>query len=40
VEVLNTVSGEINYYATLTLAALALNVSRTAVKKAMESGKT
>jgi group I intron endonuclease len=39
VEVINTVSGVIKQYATLTLAALALGVSRTAVKKAMESGK-
>jgi group I intron endonuclease len=39
VEVTNTVSGEIKKYATLTLAALALGVSRTAIKKTMESGK-
>jgi group I intron endonuclease len=38
VKVTNIVSGEINQYATLTLAALALGVSRTAVKKAMVLG--
>ena len=36
--VTNIISGEIKEYATLTLAARALNVSRTAVKKSMDSG--
>jgi group I intron endonuclease len=36
IEVTNITSGEIKQYATLTLAALALGVSRTAVKKAMD----
>jgi len=39
VEVTNITSCEINQYATLTQAAIALGVSRTAVKKAMDSGK-
>jgi len=39
VEVINIISCEIKQYPTLTLAALALGVSRTAVKKAMNSGK-
>ena len=39
VEVTNIISSEIKQYATLTLAALALGVSRTAVKKSMDSGK-
>lgn len=39
VEVTNIISCEIKQYATLTLAALALGVSRTAVKKAMDSGR-
>ena len=39
VEVINIISCEIKQYATLTLAALALGVSRTAVKKAMDLGK-
>lgn len=34
----NIISGEIQEYATLTLAAKALNVSRTAIKKFMDSG--
>lgn len=39
VEVTNIITNEIKEYATLTLAALALGVSRTAIKKAMDSGK-
>jgi group I intron endonuclease len=39
VEVTNIISFEIMSYPTLTLAVLALDVSRTAVKKAMDSGK-
>ena len=39
VEVTNIISGEVKEYATLTLAGLGLNVSRTAIKKAISSGK-
>jgi group I intron endonuclease len=39
VEVTNIISGETILYPTLTLAALALGVSRTAVKKAMDYAK-
>jgi group I intron endonuclease len=39
VEVLNIITNEVKEYATLTSAALALGVSRTAVKKVMNSGK-
>jgi NUMOD3 motif len=39
VEVIKRISGEIMLYPTLTLAALALGVSRTAVKKVMDCPK-
>ena len=39
IEVLNIISGETKLYPTLTLAALALGVSRTAVKKTMDCAK-
>lgn len=39
VEVTNIISSEIKQYATMTLAARALGVSRTAIKKAMDSGR-
>lgn len=39
VEVTNIISGETKQYITLTLAALALNVSRTAIKKTIDSGR-
>jgi group I intron endonuclease len=39
VEVTNIISNEIKEYATLTLAAKDLGVSKTAIKKAMNSGK-
>jgi group I intron endonuclease len=39
VEIVNTITGEIKQYLTLTSAGLALGVSRTAIKKAIISGK-
>lgn len=39
VEITNTISGEILEYSTLTQAALIIGVSRTSIKKAMDSGK-
>ena len=39
VKIINIVTGEIKQYSTLTLAGIVLGVSRTAVKKAMVSGK-
>lgn len=39
VQVTNILSNDINKYSTLTLSALALDVSRTAIKKAIKSGR-
>jgi group I intron endonuclease len=39
VKVMNIISNEIKEYATLTSAALALGVSRTTIKKALDSGR-
>jgi DNA invertase Pin-like site-specific DNA recombinase len=39
VEIKNIFNGETNKYTTLTLAALALGTSRTAIKKAMDEGR-